>query len=86
MASGRGRRAETSDGQGRGVTSEYAIQLALPAHVPSLPGIERSAASLFDGILSAALLDATTPFSMLEEALTSRLRARGAVGRAGPHR
>jgi GNAT superfamily N-acetyltransferase len=68
MASGRGRRAETSDGQGRGVTSEYAIQLALPAHVPSLPGIERSAASLFDGILSAALLDATTPFSMLEEA------------------
>jgi len=50
------------------VTSEYAIQLALPAHVPSLPGIERSAASLFAGILPPALLDATTPLPMLEEA------------------
>jgi GNAT superfamily N-acetyltransferase len=50
------------------VTSEYTIQLALPIHVPSLPGIERSAASLFAGILSAALLDATTPLPMLEEA------------------
>jgi GNAT superfamily N-acetyltransferase len=50
------------------MTSEYAIQLALPAHVPSLPAIERSAASLFTGILSAALLDATTPLPVLEEA------------------
>lgn len=50
------------------MASEYAIQLALPAHVPSLPGIERSAASLFAGILPPALLEATTPLPVLEEA------------------
>ncbi len=49
------------------MTLKYSIQLALPAHVPSLPGIERSAASLFAGILPPDLLDATTPLPMLEE-------------------
>lgn len=47
---------------------EYKIRPALPTHVPMLPGIERAAASLFAGILPPALLDATTPLTVLEEA------------------
>jgi len=61
---------EIDDGRARQEASmrmqgSYSIVAASPEHVPFLPAIERSAASLFGDSVPAALLEVTTPVSVL---------------------